>query len=239
MSSQKKGESHGLEPLFEKDDRGLLEATNVPARMFRLVLLETKLTKAQWTRLLNKATKKEGVNKSDSRGNLIRSIRGDSITWLSMRRGLQVLGPEQILVTMRLEWNPRLEFGGEKPGLIAITSDSRRDDLLRIFHEGILTRTQISPSAWNELNLRHLDHLGLRSAERRSEGSDRISNLKKILGLSTSTGKHVRQIRWEKFCEALMILQIRQVTLSVTLKFRKRETQHTLYFRPEDEVDDT
>lgn len=236
--TQKKRERQSLDTLFDKDDRGLLEAKNVPARMFRQVLLELRVTRGRWSRLLNRAIKRDSANKSDGRGNLIRALKGNAITWLSMRRGLQVLAPEQIKITMELDWNPRLEFEGEKPEVVSIISDSRRDDLLRIFHEEILARTQISPSAWNELNIRHLDRLGLRSAERRSEGSDRISNLKKILGLSASTSKQIRQIRWEKFCEALMILEIRQVRLTIALVFRRRTSQHTIYFRPEDEVDD-
>lgn len=227
--------SKSLDELFSQNDRGYLEARNVPAKLFRLVLFELGISKSKWERLLKKTLDEQKGQKADGRGNIVRALVGKEITWESMQRGLRVLNPKRVWVRMDFEWNPKLEFPGTPPAYVEITSDTKRDDLLHIFKEHLLPQLGIRPGIWNELVTRYIQHLGLYSKDRRHEGSDKASNLKKALFGSEGTGK-VRQIRWSRFCEALVVFQIRRVTLTVTLEFRRSKTQHTLTFTPEDEI---
>lgn len=225
-----------LDEILEQPDKGVSNARNLPARMFRTILVDFRVDKRTWNRLLRKKLESSPNQRNDGRGNLVRALNKRQITWESMQRGIRILGPKRVWVRFDFDWNPRLEFPSKPPEYVEIVSDTKRDDLLHIFKEHLLIQVGMRPSIWNELMKRHLENLGLYTKERRHEGSDRASNLKKALFGSEGTAK-VRQITWERFCEALLILNIRSATLTIIMEFRKNKTVHTLGFHPEDEVD--
>lgn len=105
-----------LDKLLGKDDKGTENAENTPAKLLRGLMYDMNISPIQMIQLvtawLNRIRRNgrvlDGNERSNKRGNLIKEISRDSLTWNIFEKGIAVLDFD--------EWE--ISFKGKKNGRV-------------------------------------------------------------------------------------------------------------------------
>lgn len=106
MGAPKKDKKNAMVVLIEKGEDGIHETTNILARVWRIVLYRYNLSGHKWqsqiTRYqerINKVSTRKGS--ANMKGNLIRRLAEDRLSWGSLMRGFSILEFDLIEITFR------------------------------------------------------------------------------------------------------------------------------------------
>lgn len=105
-----------LDKLLGQDDKGQQQSENTPARLLRGLMLDMNISPLtmntllnQWlNRLKRKDKPLDGNERSNKRGNLIKEISRDSITWNVFEKAIAVLDFDEWEITFKGKKNGQL-----------------------------------------------------------------------------------------------------------------------------------
>lgn len=103
--------SKHLQDILESTDKKIGHATNPLARLWRTILYENNIQHGAFdsaiTRYLERLEEKNIRSKKEQsreKGNLVKELSGNSLTFKNFVKGLQVLNPKKVRITVDIEW---------------------------------------------------------------------------------------------------------------------------------------
>lgn len=221
--------SEEIHKILSLDDRGVPEARDAPAKLFRGILFDLSIERMTWDRLMRDflTNPRSGIpdnptKRSSERSNLNRALAKPNITWKMFRKAIQVLNPKGVSYELAIVWSKDYVFPNEKPHNLSYTPQAKENELAQMFR--ILNRDLgITPQIWKRLVERYLDSVGTRVRDNPPDRSTVRGNLSKALLAKD-------EFTWSTFCKGLRILGIKEATLTVVLTWPKKTTEHSHHF---------
>lgn len=216
--------------ILSLDDKGVGEAENAPAKLFRGVLLDAKIDRQAWDRLMRRyvTDPKNGIpnnptKRSSERSNLNRALSKQKITWRTFRKAMSMLKPRHIVYEVDFTWDPKLQLPNPPPLSIEYVPQSRQDELCQIVRE-LMTQVGISPKIWDRLIERYLDKHVKSAGHNPVDRSTMRGNIRKTILSSNS-------YTWENFVMALNILGVEKATFTARLTWSETTTCRRYTFK--------
>lgn len=101
-----------LSELLRDPEKGVGRATNVVSRLWRTILRDNGVNHSQLNTLIHEHIRKDEKSaalshkrKSQEKGNLIKELENDKMTFKNLMKGLRVLNPLQVDFTITIKWN--------------------------------------------------------------------------------------------------------------------------------------
>lgn len=222
--------SEEIHKILAMDDRGIPEAHNAPARLFRTILYDLKIDRMTWDRLMRDflTNPRSGVGqtpakRSSERSNLNRALARPKVTWRKFRQALQVLNPKRIEYELEVTWAQDFIFPQEKPNTLSYSPQGLENELYMIW--SLLMRDLgVTPQIWNRLVERYLDSPASKVSDNPPDRSTERGNLRKALF-------DKNELTWPTFCKGLGIVGIKEATLTVVLEWPRKTTHHSHHFK--------
>lgn len=105
-------QNHNKRDLMEDPEKGVSQATNPLAKLWRLMLRELKVNPWRWKQLmeLHVEDPRSGVpstpkDRSSARGNLNKELRKPKITWGTFVKGVLLLNPVKVRFETHMTWS--------------------------------------------------------------------------------------------------------------------------------------
>lgn len=218
--------------LLSLDDKGVSEAQNAVAKLFRSVLLERGIDRKTWDRLIRQyvTDPKNGIpnnptKRSSERSNVNRALCRPKITWKSFRKALALLRPKSVRYVLDLTWDPKLKLPHEPPTQIEYVPQSRQDVLCQMVRE-LFVAVGVNVKIWDRLVERRLDRHVRSVGHNPVDRSTERGNIRKtILNANSYT--------WDNFVKALNILGVIEATFTIELTWADKTTYHRYTFKTE------
>jgi hypothetical protein len=222
--------SEEIHRILSLDDRGVSEARNAPAKLFRSILCELHIDRLTWDRLMRNflTDPRSGIpnnptKRSSERSNLNRALSKETVTWKMFRKALRVLNPANVEYQLDLVWEKDYVFPNASPHTLRYTPFSRENELGSMFQR-LVRDLGITPQIWSRLMERWLDSPASRiRGDNPPDRSTERGNIKKAL-------INKKDLTWPTFCRGLAILGVKEATLTVTLEWPRKTTQHSHHF---------
>lgn len=100
-----------LQDMLVDPDKKVNESTNILAKLFRTVLYDLNVDYGQLNRniiaYLDKqqlSVKKSAKEQTREKGNLVKELSSNSLTWNNFVKGLQVINPVSAEIRLTLRW---------------------------------------------------------------------------------------------------------------------------------------
>lgn len=220
--------SNDIHSLLRNDDKDLPLAKNMPAAFFRTILADLNITPQKWDaamrRYLNdpKYGPDMSSNKrSSERSNLNRALAKPTLTWKTLRRGIDILNPKTVSFELNLVWDKNIQLPHRPPEYLEYTPNRQFDDLKRLYQD-ILVEIGFTPKIWNRLIDRYLNRRQ-RLQKNPVDRSTERGNLNKSL-LDTPS------FTWNNLMKGLAVVGAERGTMAIVLDWGKRKTIHAMDF---------
>lgn len=222
--------SQDIYAILSLEDKGVSEALNTPAKLFRLVCLDKGVSKIKWDKLLSQYlnSARSGVSKdklslSFTRSNLNRALGKKTITWDKLKTGLSILHKGKIEVKIELNWCDGLIHEVVPPKEITKELTIRSSDLCHMFRK-CYTALELTPMGWNTLVEKWIDDPANALPANKPERSWERGNIRKhILDSNSYT--------WATSIKALSIIGVKDATMSILLHKGENHTIHSCKFK--------
>lgn len=217
--------------ILSLDDKGLGDARNACAKLFRHILLTLDVDRMTWDTKMRKwlenpksGTVDNKAKRSSTRSNLNRTLSKDTITWRGFREAINILSPMSVHYCLDITWDDGIVLPGEMPERIEFQQHNRENELCRIVR-GLMVRCGITPVPWNILVERYLDRLFENHPNNPVDHSTERGNINKAILEKDS-------FTWDTFVRALTIMGVKEATFTITLQWGKvRYSEHAHTFK--------
>lgn len=222
--------SKGIHELLRRTDRGVNDAKDSVAMMWRSILLDLNITPDQWDKLITRYVRshndirKSKTRESSDRSNKNRTLARPTMRWRALQTGLDILGPKRISYDLYFTWD-RVTYPKEKPTHMHHIPRSRGNMLRDVFRK-LTAEIGMHPTLWHTLIDQYAEKIvgpgnpTQKSTKRGNENKALMDN---------------KELTWVEFARGLRILRVSQLTFTINLQFEKYCTQHTFYFDIETE----
>lgn len=133
--------SKNLKTVVRHHDKQVGESRNALTKLYRTILMELGIEHAIIDQYLIKylddpesGVKSTGKDRASVRGNVLKQLGKDAITWKIFCKGLRLLRPKHITLTVELEWargrktTHSVDITGVEPISKADDTDDEDDD---------------------------------------------------------------------------------------------------------------
>lgn len=222
--------SEDMRSLLAKTDKGVSEAENGPAKLFRLILLDLNVNILTWDRMMREylTSRRSGIannptKRSSERSNLNRALAAPTVSWNQLRKALNVINPEKIVLHLDMTWDKNLVLPVDPPTHMEYEVVGRVNELHAIFQQ-LVTDMQMTPSLWSMLMERYLNDPRNEVSTNPAERSTVRGNRDKLL--------KGNRLTWSAFRTALSFLGVMEATFTIVLthKTPKKPTMHSYTF---------
>lgn len=97
--------------ILDDPNKGIEEAENIPARLFRTMLLQLNIHPWRWAQLLSRyvADPRNNIPQTrkdinHARGNMNKELKKSRITFPTLMRGIRLFNPVAVTFRIELEW---------------------------------------------------------------------------------------------------------------------------------------
>lgn len=98
--------------LLQAEDKKFKEAENIPAKLFRIILMDMNILPGRWEALTNayyqssySRVKKNKADIASDKNNFNRAMAEPNVTWRNFLKALFILAPKKIRFDVRLTWS--------------------------------------------------------------------------------------------------------------------------------------
>lgn len=109
--------SQPITKVLEQEDKMINEAENILSRLWRIILLDLGIGTRYFSSLVsqyltdpNNGIRDDPIARSNHRGNLVKELGGDRMSWSVFEKALRVLGVEEFKLTIQLKRRKRKEI---------------------------------------------------------------------------------------------------------------------------------
>lgn len=114
MMSSNKAASKNLSHILSATNKRITEAKNPLARLYRQILSDLNVSSMAMNNMMAKyladprnRIPNDPKRRSSERGNLMKELSKNSITWKVFEKGIRLLGPEEMTFEVHLKWNAK------------------------------------------------------------------------------------------------------------------------------------
>lgn len=217
-----------MDTLLTLDDKGLSQTRCGVTALFRLILMDAKITSKVWRDKMQRYldSPRSGVSdnrakKSSERNNLNRALAKDGITWKKFRTALRILNTKHVdHVLTIVEWDETKDVP-RRPKSISVESRINQDDLHALWGE-LYSKMGVKPQMFVKLLSDYIDSPESGVGDNPADKSTKRGNIAK--GLKSES------YSWSAFVELLKIMGIRKITLTTKITWMNgKVTSHSIH----------
>lgn len=220
--------SNDIHSLLRSDDKDLPLAKNMPAAFFRKIVADLNVTPQKWDAAMRRYLNDPKIHahlstgrKSSERSNWNRALAKPTMTWKTLRRGIDILGPQQVTLELSLVWDSRIQLPHKPPTFIEYTPNRQYDDLKRLYQD-ILVDIGFTPKIWNRLIDRYLNRKQRLLSNPVDRSTERGNINKSLLDTPSFT--------WGNLMKGLAVVGAERGNMAIVLAWPKRKTIHAMDF---------